>query len=217
MCAVSVLIKRFVQLFEISLGLLFVAEDLNNALTCHYLLHKALSLTHCLLLTDKILCRAAADGARYLHHNKHAAYNKQGKPQRIVEHYREYDKHNSTCLDKCGDRLRNELAQSVYIIGVMAHYIAVAVGIEVLYRQILHLLEHRAAHLGKEALRDIRHHLRVSNSRCNAEHVQRDKQNNNRDKLRPCGCPVTAFDPFFDYLDNFLRKQRGYCGNSRRE
>ena len=66
--------------------------------------------------------------------------------------------HNGNCRRKdTRYSLRNELTQSVCIVCVIANYIAVVVGIEILDGKSLHIIEHSLSHIVKKALCHNRH------------------------------------------------------------
>ncbi len=58
----------------------------------------------------------------------------------------------------------------------MAHYIAVFVRVEILYGQILHLIEHRATEFVKKSLRDYRHKLGINGAGDKGQSVHSDKE-----------------------------------------
>ena len=59
---------------------------------------------------------------------------------------RKHAQHDRTGLnERWGSLWRDELAERVDIVGVVAHDVAVLMGVEIFYRQILHAVEHLVA------------------------------------------------------------------------
>lgn len=94
----------------------------------------------------------------------------------------------------------------------MAHDVAVLVAVEIADGQLLHPTEHFAAQLMQEALRHIRHELRVDRHGENGERVEHDEQREIGHDLRLGGGPVAADIPLFNDLDDVLREERGNGG-----
>ena len=81
--------------------------------------------------------------------------------------------------------------------------------VKVFYREILHASEHTAAELGKKALRDISHKLRICEHRKYRKHVKAHKSDDLRCNECARGFPVAAYGVIADYLYDFLQKERG--------
>ena len=79
--------KLTVQRVEILDGLVLVTEDLNNLLSVHHLLNKALDLTKRLLLTDKEPCTVTAHHLCRQEHKEDADHNDHGHPYTVIQHY----------------------------------------------------------------------------------------------------------------------------------
>ena len=216
-CLKSVLEKLVVDLIEILLDLILVAEYLDDLLTVHHFLNEALGLTDGFLLTDKVLRRAAA----YVFGNKDHCYNTEKYYKRHgnaePEHYEENCRNDNSCLHKAGKGLRNKLTESVYIIGIVAHYIAVLVSVEILYRKTLHLVKHLTTHLGKKALGNIRHKLRVNGYRDDRKSVENYESDDHRHDLcssrfpAEIACIEVAFNGSEYLLCEYGGNSRNYC------
>ena len=93
----------------------------------------------------------------------------------VPQHDKEQRQNHYCGRQHLRQRFGYHLSQSVYVVGVITHYVAVAVGVEVLDRQILHAVEHHFARLFEKALREYRHKLTTDRARYKREHVQSDQ------------------------------------------
>ena len=123
-----------------------MTEHFNNLLSCHHFFHKRLCLCNGYLLAEKIFGRPAGHGACREHHAHNAHYNQYGKYCTIIQHNAENNKQSNKRYCHLRQTLAYELTQSINVVGVIAHYIAVPVGIKILYGQILHMAEHFFTH-----------------------------------------------------------------------
>ena len=89
--------------------------------------------------------------------------------------------------------------------------------IEILYREILHIVEHCRSELAEEALSDERHELSVKHHRGDRDNVQHHKENDERNYLTACPIPVACLVPYLDNAEYLLLEYRGNGRNSRRE
>ena len=192
-------------------------EDLDDLLTVHHFLNVALRTSDRLLLPDEVLCRPAADLLRDEEHQRDAEKHEERHPDAVPEHYSEHADDYGSRRDQRGKRLRDELTQRVDIVRVVAHDIAVLVRIEILYRQILHPVEHTPAELAEKALRDIRHELGIDSDRDDREKIQRDKYQYLGDDLSFSRFPVAAEIPVLYRGYDLLDKYRRYSRNRGRE
>ena len=210
--AEAVLKESVVEPVEVLDALLLVAEDLDDLLTRHHLLNEALGGGDRLLLADEVFRAAAADLLRDRDHGDDAEHEHQRQPKAEVEHDGEHHEHDRAGLNERGQRLRDELAERVDVVRVVAHDVAVLVAVEIADGQLLHPTEHFAAQLMQEALRHIRHELRVDRHGENGERVEHDEQREIGHDLRLGGGPVAADIPLFNDLDDVLREERGNGG-----
>ena len=63
-----------------------MVKDLDDLLTVHHFLDKALCLTDGLLLFDKVFGRTAADFLGNNHHGSHAHKEEQRHPDTVIQH-----------------------------------------------------------------------------------------------------------------------------------
>ena len=210
--AEAVLKEGVVEPVEVLDALLLVAEDLDDLLTRHHLLNEALGGGDRLLLADEVFRAAAADLLRDRDHGDDAEHEHQRQPKAEVEHDGEHHEHDRAGLNERGQCLRDELAERVDVVRVVAHDVAVLVAVKIADGQLLHPAEHLAAQLMQEALRHIRHELRVDRHGENGERVEHDEQREIGHDLRLGGGPVAADIPLFDDLDDVLREERGNGG-----
>ena len=181
--AEAVVAECVVYLVEARKARIFVAEHLDDLLTVHHLLNIALGLGDGLLLAQEKARGTAADLLRNEDHCYYAEQQHQRHQDAVIQHDRKHAQHDRTSLNERGDRLRDELAERVDIVGVVAHDVAVLMGVEVFYRQILHSVEHLAAELVEEALRHIGHELAVQRHGQYRQHVQDDQRRDPRHYL----------------------------------
>ena len=213
----AVVAELVVYAVEVLNALLLMAEHLDDLLAVHHFLHEALGIGNRALLLHKVARRAAAEALCDEEHKHHACKQHERHPHAEVQHDREHDQHYRAGLDKRRQRLADEHAQGVDIVGVVAHDIAVLMGVEIADGQILHVVKHFAAELVKIALGHVRHELGIGRHGYQREHVQHRKQRDVRDDLRFGGSPVTAEVPFFDHSQHVLHKQRRDRGHDRRK
>ena len=85
--------------------------------------------------------------------------------------------------------------------------------VKILYRKILHSVEHFGSHFVEEALGYICHKLAVKRYGNYRKRVEADKQKHFRYYLCACARPITALRKFADDRQHFLQE---YCGNGGR-
>ena len=160
-----------VHFVEVCPGGVLMAKHLDNLLPGHHLLHKSFRLSNGDLLAQKILGRVACDIARCKKHAYNAGHHNQAQNYAVVHHDAEHRQQRDARNEHLRQALAYHLAQGVHIIGIITHDVAVAVGIEILDRQVLHMAKHLFAQLFQRALRDNRHQLGVGEARNQAEHI----------------------------------------------
>ena len=152
-----------------------MAEDLDDLLAVHHLLHEALGLGDGHLLLQEVAGGMAADVAGGEEHDDDAAGHHQGQPDAVIHHDAENAEQRDAGDGQLGQALADELAQGVDIIGVETHDIAVVVGIEVADGQILHVVKHLFPEFGQGALGDDGHELGIEDTRDQADDVHGDE------------------------------------------
>ena len=199
-----------VDLVKVGLGALLVAEHLDDLLAAHHLFHKAFGLGDGDLLLEEVFGRVAADVAGGEEHHHHAAQHHQGQPDAVVDHDAEHAQQGDGRDHQLGQALADELAQGVDIVGVKAHDIAVAVGVEVADGQVLHVVEHLLAQLGQGALGDDGHQLVEGRAGRQADDVQGDQDGHQPEDGAGCGGPVAGLIGGLHHGDGVLHENRGH-------
>ena len=205
----AVLAQLVVARVEGADGLLLVVEDLDDLLAVHELLNDALGLGQALLLLDEVACGAAAHDLGDEEHRGHADQQHQRHPEAEVEHDEEHHQHHRAGLDEGGQGLGDQHAQCVDIVGVVAHDVAVLMGIKKADGQILHLVEGLLPQLVQKALGHDGHELGVGGRGDQRQHIQDREDRHKVQHLRSGGSPVAGLVPALDDGDDVLREQRG--------
>ena len=123
-------------------GLLLMAKDLDNLLACHHLLDETVDLGQLLLLYAEVLARAFAQISRGPRHDQRHDDGKNGHGHTHHNHAGKGDAQRDERIEGLWQAVGNHLAQSVHIVGVGRHHVAMGMGVEVLDGQFLHVLEH---------------------------------------------------------------------------
>ena len=79
--------------------------------------------------------------------------------------------------------MRNELAKRIDIIGIMAHHIAVGMGIEIFDGELLHGLKHGVTHIAKRTLGNVRHNACPREVADKTREIDANKKNDGRRHL----------------------------------
>ena len=169
-----------------------MTEHLNDLLTVHHFLNVALGTAQRLLLAYKIFGGAAADPAHHKHHTHHAQHHHGGQPDAVIQHDAEHRYHRYGGDQQLRKALADHLAQRVDIVGIIAHDIAMIVGIEIADGKVLHAVEHLLAHFFQRALRDDGHELSIYNTRCQAEDIKHRQQRHQSQNAAGYGGPIAA-------------------------
>ena len=148
-----------VDLVEVCLGLFLMAEHLDDLLSLHHFLDKALRPRDRTLRGKEVPACAAADEFGDKYDGNDADENDQRKIDAEIEHDAQKRQTHDPRNKQLRDRLRDHLAERIDIICVIAHDIAVIVRIEIADGQLLHAIEHLLAHFSQISLRDDRHQL----------------------------------------------------------
>ena len=201
--------ELLVQAVEVRLALLLVAEDLDDLHSAHHLLREALDLAERRLLAEEETGGLAAYASRQEEHEDDAREHHQGEPEAVVEHDAEHCRDHDGRGQQLREALGHHLAQGVDVVGVVAHDIAVAVGVEILDGQALHLVEHTAAQLFERALGDDGHELVESQARYERNAVEARKDSH-KTEYRPLGRgPVAGLPALFYDRDDVLHEDGG--------
>jgi len=201
-----------------------MAEDLYDLLSVHHLFYKALGLAERDLLLQEEFARFTADVLRDEEHDEHAEEHDERQPDAVIEHDAEQEYQHGDREKEVRYALRNELADGVHVVGVMAHDVAVGVRIEILDGQALHAVEQIRSQPMQKALRYDGHQLRVQRVRADAQHVDADHRADYLYKVGPgvfpaCGraVGVAVFYAPADDLYHIVEKDRGGGVGDRRE
>ena len=159
-----------------SLALLFVAEHLDDLLTVHHLLDEALSPAQGGLLAEEIPGRAAADLFDEQRHQRHARQHHQRQPQAVVHHNAEDGQHRHRRHQQLGKTLGDHLPQGVDVVGVIAHDVAMVVGVEIADGQPLHAAEHLDPKFFQRPLGDDGHELVEGQPRRQRQEIEHRQQ-----------------------------------------
>ena len=152
----TVMLVYFIEFF---FYLILMAEYLDDLLSVHHFLDKALNPADSLLLTHEIFRGVAADLFGHRCHGDHADKHNDHQRNTEIHHNANQHQQGNTGGKDARYALRNELPERIYIVGVIAHDVAVRIRIKIFYGKILHFIEHSAAHFIKKALCDRRHEL----------------------------------------------------------
>ena len=218
-----VLKECLIDFSKVGFALLFVAEHFDNLLTVHHFLNEALLLTHRVLQAKEVFCRAAADLLGHKEHEDDADHEKHRQPHAVPQHDTKDAGDDDHGTDECGKCLRYKLTEGIDVIGVVGHDIAVLVGVKILNGKVLHALEHGAAHLVKEALRDVRHELGFHGDGNDGDHIEAKQDHDLRKDLGFCRLPkcrarhgacLPHVLPYADQLDDLLQDDGGDGGGN---
>ena len=127
---------------KVLLVLLLVAEYLDDLLPADHFLDKAIDPAEGLLLLDEIFGAAAADLFHDDHHQPQKDEHQQREPDAGAQHGDKYRSDADQGADGIGQTLADHLPQGIGIIGVVAHHVAVGVGIKIFNGERLHMSKH---------------------------------------------------------------------------
>ena len=99
------------------------------------------------------------------HHADYAGHYNQAQNHAVIHHDAEHSQQRHAGDQHLRQALADHLTQGIHVVGIIAHNVAVAVGVEIFNRQILHVAEHFFTHLFQGALRNDGHHLGIERSR----------------------------------------------------
>ena len=171
---VGVVKELVVDGVEIALRRLLMAEDLDDLLAVHHLLDIALDLAERALLVEEVFGRFSADVLRRLRHEEDPEEHDQHQRDGEIQHEQQQPQHRQPRREQLRQALRDELAERVDVVRVVAHDIAAAVLVKVADGQLLHPREYPRAQLVQEALRHMRHQLRIDGCAGKARQINAD-------------------------------------------
>ena len=152
-CLLRIVEKLVVDRVKPLFRLFLVAKDLDDLLSRHHLFNVPLGLADGRLLLPKILGGVAADLFHREQQERDAEEHHQRHPHAVVEHDGKQREHHHAGGKELRQTLRDQLAQGVDIIGVVAHDVAALVRVKILHRQALHMTKQLLAHLLQRSLR----------------------------------------------------------------
>ena len=161
------------------------------------------------------MCRAAADLFGNDKHQCNATEHDQKQPHAVIQHDGKNRNHGDTGKHQLRNTLRNQLAQRVDIVSIIAHDIAVVMCIKILDRQILHAVEHLFPHLLQRALCDNRHSIGIRIACCQRQRIQYNQDEDQSGHRRRCRRPVLRLPVLLDHCDDILLKNSGNRADQR--
>ena len=205
---VRVTIELVVDLFEVLLGSLLVTEHLDDLLSVDHLLDETFRLAHGILLAHEVFRALGADELGDEHHDRDAREHHQREIDAGDEHGHEQGEDADQREQPLRHALRDELSQRVDVVGVVAHDVAVGVGVEIFDGQGLHLVEHVLADVFQKALRDDSHEAGVGEGAQYAERI--DARHDARDGVEGvCDVVEAVFQPRGDDVVNEQLEEDG--------
>ena len=130
-----------------------MAENLDNLLPADHFFNKAIYFAKGLLLLYKVFGAAATYILYDEQHQPQKDKHEEGKPHTGTQHGNEYCCDADDGTDRVGQALADHLPQGIGIVGVVAHHIAMGMGIKVLDGQGLHVGKHIVPYGFQGALR----------------------------------------------------------------
>ena len=151
---VGALAQPAVELAEALDALFLVAEHLDDLLPLHHLLDVAVEGAEVFLLVGKVARGQPAYLRRGTQHDSDHDEREYGE-RHVEEHHAEESGDESDAgVYQLRYALAEQLAQGVDVVGVDGHYVAVGMGVEILYRQRLHVLKQLHPEVAHGALAD---------------------------------------------------------------
>ena len=185
-----------------------MAEDLDDLLSGHHFLHERLSVGQGDLLAQEVGGRALGNGPGGDSHADHAGHHHEGQEDAVVNHDAEHHEQRNGRDEDIGKALANKLTQGVDIVGVVAHDVAVAIGVKVPDGQVLHVVEHLLPQLFQGALGNNGHHLRVEGAGNEADHIHGHQDPYIAEDFSGDCRPVAALVALVHQGDDLLQEDR---------
>ena len=116
-------------------------------------------------------------------------------------------------MDNLGNTLGKHLAKGVRIVCIIAHNIAVAVGIKIFYRKALHMAEHRGTDILQNVLGNFRHGAVIEKGGKNSGEIKHSHSENCGDKGGKIRILNADKGSYIIIDKGFYEKRRSYaCG-----
>ena len=151
--------KSLVALPESLFGMLFMAENLNDLLPVDHLFNISGDISEACLLMDKVTGTAAADHLGAINHQSRKSQHNQSKRNAACQHGRQNDNNRNHCQNQLRQCLTDKLPERVRIVCIIAHDVAVRMGIKITDRQLLHMCKHFIPDAFQGSLRHLDHQL----------------------------------------------------------
>ena len=162
-----------------------MVEDLHNLLTCDHLLHVAVKRAQRALLLREEPLGSSAREAHVCHNDRVAGKRDEREPP--VQHDEKHDGPHGLDgrLHHVGKAVVERLGDGVYVVGEVAHHVAVARAVEPRERKRLDVAEKVAANVEDDALRRAHHGLGVAHACGDPRGVDGGSCGNEMDEARP--------------------------------
>ena len=166
-----------IYLTEIGLSLLLVAEYLDHLLSIQHLFNKSVYRPQILLLFDIIFSGQPGEVLGYQQHD--CGGEQRNHRQRRTEHDHSHQscRHGNAGVDDLGNALTDKLPQSVHIIGIHGHDVAVGMGIKVFDGQGLHFGKQVVPEVAQSPLAYIDHDAVIAKGSHNAHRHNANQTN----------------------------------------
>ena len=160
--------QSVVQLVEAVHILRFPAKHLDHLLAFDHLLNIAVYRAQILLLSHEMGGGFAHQLAGGQYGQRHHQQRKAGEGQAQGDHGRQHADDGDGGGNQLGHTLADHLPQSVDVVGIDAHDIAVGMGVKIAQRQAFHMAEQVAAQVPQRSLGDGNHQLVLNQHRNHA-------------------------------------------------
>ncbi len=186
-CVGCVITKLGVASVEGFFRLVFVVENLDYFLSVYHFFNIAVHSGDGTLRRHEIMTGFAGYFSKELHHEESEDDNDNGEPDALEHHGNEDESNGKNGLDNLRNALGKHLAKGVRVIGIIAHNVAVAVGIEIFDGQPLHMAEHGGTDILEDILGDLCHGAVIEKGREYTDKINRRheaKGTDERGKIR---------------------------------
>ena len=200
--------ELLVQYVELLLCLFLMAEYLYDLLTVDHFLNVAVDAAESLLLCYEALAAARADKSYnpddYEQHRQHYY----GEPPAVNKHCGEYSHYGYCRAYELGDTVAEHFADSVGIVGVKAHELAVGVLVEKAYGKHFHLVEEIVPYAHKGCGGYLHHHALIEQGGKSAHGVYyyHDRQYADEPAVLPVACFKRVFQIVYYGLQNIVSR-----------
>ena len=182
-CLVRGLIEFLIQLIKNLLVLFLMTEDLHYLLPVHHLFNKAVHGSEGILLLNKMLLGNPGAFCGRKHRKRNHGEGQQGQRQGKNNHGRQSRNHRDDRLEDLGDRLGDQLAHGIDVIGVNRHDISVGMLVKIADRKAFHMIEQIFPKVPHTALGNVNHRQALRERRGNSDGIkQRDSSDRPRER-----------------------------------